>query len=232
MTNNKVQIKLKQRCNKVDSKDYDNLECWVMQEAMNKAQLEWVRVQLHGGNIYKEGAEQSTRRVDDLEILLDNYPLKGTTKDKYFESQELPKDYFQFNKVVLKGTNGKCDAANIRVYQTEEANTEVLLQDENYKPSFEWRETFCTLMNNKVKIYTDNKFSIKEAVLIYYRQPREIRFLNCVSLDTGIVYTLDQTCEFKDDITELIIDLAASIITGDLESIQTQRLAGQVEKNN
>ena len=232
MTNIKVQIKIKQRANKLSSNDYDNFEPWMIEEAMNKAQLEWCRRQLHGGNQYREGAEQSVRRVDDLEPLLKPYPLTGITGKVYFESVDIPKDYFQFNKVIVSGNKGPCKAERIIAFQTEEANVEVLLRDENYKPSFEWRETFCTLVGSKVRVYTNDAFTINEATLLYYRLPREIKFINSVDISTGLVHTKDQECEFKDDITELIIDLAASILTGDIESQQTQRLAGLAEQNN
>lgn len=232
MTNSKVQIKLKQRCNKLDSKDYDNLECWMMQEAMNKAQIEFCRINAHGGNPYREGAEQSTTRVDDLQNLITSYSLKGDNGSVYFESNNMPKDYFRFNKVILKGIKGSCTATDIKVYEAEEANSEVLLGDINYSPSFEWRETFCTLASNKVRIYTNNDFKVKEATLVYYRMPKEIQFKGCVNLDDGTVYTNDQICEFKDDIVEVMIDMAASILTGDVESMQTQRLAANADKAN
>ena len=70
MLNSTIVIKLKQRLNKLDSQDYDNIECWQAVEAFNKAQVEWCRRQLHGINIVKEGDEQSTRRKDDLQVLL------------------------------------------------------------------------------------------------------------------------------------------------------------------
>jgi len=232
MTNNKVQIKVKQRCNKIDSNDYDNLESWVIQEAMNKAQTEFCRRQLHGGNQYREGAEQSIRRIDDLQQLLTPYKLTGESTSIYFESTNLPKDYFEFNKVIIQGTKDKCTVDGFKVFLTEEANTELLLSDENYKPSFDWRETFCTLINNKVRIYTNGEFILKEPKLIYYRQPKEIKFLGTINLDTGENNTIEQECEFKTDIVELIVDEAAAIITGDLESIQTQRLSAQAERNN
>ena len=66
MLNSAITIKLKQRINKLDSQDYDNIECWQVVEAFNKAQLEWCRRQLHGNNMYKEGDEMSKRRIDDL----------------------------------------------------------------------------------------------------------------------------------------------------------------------
>lgn len=232
MTNIKVQIKIKQRANKLSSNDYDNYEPWMIEEAMNKAQLEWCRRQLHGGNQYKEGAEQSTRRVDDLEVLLKPYTLSGVSNKIYFESVDIPKDYFQFNKVILTGNKGPCKAERIIAFLTEEANVEVLLRDENYKPSFEWRETFCTLVNSKVRIYTNDEFNIENSTLLYYRLPKEIQFINSINISDGTIHTKDQECEFKDDITELIIDLAASILTGDVESQQAQRLTGLAEQNN
>jgi len=57
MNNATLQLKLKQRLNKLDSQDYDNIEPWQMIEAFNKAQLEWCRRNLHGNNPYKEGDE-------------------------------------------------------------------------------------------------------------------------------------------------------------------------------
>ena len=90
MTNDLLQIKLKQRLNKLSSNDYDNIECWQIIEAFNKAQLEWCRRQLHGNNLYKEGDEFSQRRIDDLQVLLEETNLVGSQDTNYFESNELP----------------------------------------------------------------------------------------------------------------------------------------------
>jgi len=64
MDNSTLLIKLKQRLNKLDSQDYDNIECWQFVEAFNKVQLDWCRRTLHGGNMYKEGDEMSKRRIE------------------------------------------------------------------------------------------------------------------------------------------------------------------------
>jgi len=85
MLNSTISIKLKQRINKLDSQDYDNIECWQIVEAFNKAQVEWCRRQLHGLNIVKEGDEQSTRRKDDLQVLLFNNQLSLIDKKIIFQ---------------------------------------------------------------------------------------------------------------------------------------------------
>ena len=70
MNNDILQLKIKQRLNKLASNDYDNLEAWQIIEAFNKAQLEWVRRQLHASNVFREGDEGSKRRIDDLQNLV------------------------------------------------------------------------------------------------------------------------------------------------------------------
>ena len=77
MNNTTLQVKIKQRINKIDSQDYDNIKSWELAEAFNKAQLEWCRRQLAGTNIRKEGDEMSKRRIDDLSILLTRKKLSG-----------------------------------------------------------------------------------------------------------------------------------------------------------
>ena len=51
MNNTIIQLKIKQRLNKLDSQDYDNLECWQIVDAFNKGQVNWCRRNLHGLNV-------------------------------------------------------------------------------------------------------------------------------------------------------------------------------------
>jgi hypothetical protein len=232
MLNSTITIKIKQRLNKLDSNDYDNIECWQIVEAFNKAQVEWVRRQLHGANQYKEGDEGSTRRKDDLQILLNSKSLNLTDK-KLFYAASLPSNYLQWKRVDVNADKDCCTNRKMLVYFVEEADLGLLLKDKAKKPNFEWSETFATLMNNKVNIYTNEDFKIKTANLTYYRQPIKIQILDCVDPYTSITSVADISCEFKDDIIELIIDETVSIIAGDIESnIQFARGNANAEKNN
>ena len=51
MENSTLLIKIKQRLDKLDSQDYDNIECWQFIEAFNKAQIEWCRRNLPNKNV-------------------------------------------------------------------------------------------------------------------------------------------------------------------------------------
>tara|TARA_Y100000592_G_scaffold66138_1_gene102829 strand:+ start:302 stop:1000 length:699 start_codon:yes stop_codon:yes gene_type:complete len=232
MLNSAIVIKLKQRINKLDSQDYDNIECWQAIEAFNKAQVEWCRRQLHGLNIVKEGDEQSTRRKDDLQVLLSDEGLTMTNKKDYFFGS-VPQDYLQWKRIDVFACQDCCKDRRMTVYLAEEGNLNQLLRDKAKRPSFEWAETFATLINNQVHVYTNDEFEISKADLVYYRQPRRIQMVGCVDPYTNIETTTEVLSEFKDDIIEVIIDEAVSILAGDIESaVQYPRGTQTAERNN
>ena len=219
MTNDALQIKLKQRLNKLDSQDYDNIECWQIVEAFNKTQLEWCRRQLHGGNPYKEGDEMSKRRIDDLQILLNESSLTGVVENKYFEATNFPENYLEFKRVSTEAVTECCtDPRSMTVYLAEEANVNLILRDPLKNPSFDWGETFCTLIDNKIRIYKTD-FDIANPILTYYRKPVYIQILGCIDPYTGQQSIFDIECEFKDDIVELMLDECASLIAGDINEV-------------
>jgi hypothetical protein len=233
MLNSAILIKVKERLNKLSSSDYDNIESWQIVEAFNKGQVDWCRRNLHGMNTMKEGDEQSTRRVDDLEILLTPLTVLGTDRKTYYELTK-PADYLQWKRVFTDAISSCCkDPRRMVIYLAEEGNLDLLLRDKNKKPSFEWAETFCTQSTGKVQIYTNGEFELVNSGLMYYRQPRKIEIANIVDPYTGNTPTIDVTSEFKDDLVELFVDECVKILAGDIEAgNQVQRETQAVENNN
>lgn len=232
MLNSTITIKIKERLNKLDSQDYDNIECWSIVEAFNKAQVEWVRRQLHGSNQVREGDEQSTRRKDDLQALLITKTLTTADKEYYYKGN-IPQDYLQWKRVDVFANKDCCDKRRMTVYLAEEGNLNQLLRDKSKQPSFEWAETFATLKSGEVNVYTNKQFDIEKMDLIYYRQPIKIQIEGCVDPYTNTASPTNVECEFKDDIIEVIIDEAVSILAGDIESgNQFSRGTDTAERNN
>jgi hypothetical protein len=233
MLNRTILIKVKQRLNKLDSQDYDNIEQWQILEAFNKAEVVWCRRNLHGINQLREGDEQSKRRIDDLQILLNTESIAAHERNNYYETDSFPENYFEWKRVSCNAINECCPKRPMIVYLAEEGNLDIFLADENKKPSFDWAETFATIKNNRIFIYTNNEFEVKDARLTYYRQPRRIEMVGVVNSYTGIGSTQEVECEFKDDLIELMIDETSKIISGDIESFnQSQRASVSVEGNN
>lgn len=233
MNNTTLQLKIKERLNKLASNDNANIECWLIVEAFNKAQVEWVRKQLHGNNIFKEGSEQSIRRIGDLQPLLTEIPLSLTDRGNYYEASSLPSDFMEYNRISINAYNECCpESRRMTVYLAEEANGDELLIDIHKRPSFEWGETFATFLSNTIRIYTNNEFELRDGRLIYYRLPRRIQILDCSDPYTLAISTTDVECEFKDDVTELLIDATASILAGDMESINQFEITKSRETDN
>lgn len=233
MNNNLLQLKIKQRLNKLASFDFDNLECWMVQEAVNKARLEWVRRMIYGLHTRRQGSEDSTGLVDDLQILMRSETLSATKRDGYYEAT-LPENYLYYVRADVYANSECCkEKRKMVVYQTEEANMGILLTSETKGPSFEWAETLCTLVGDKIRVYTNNEFDITDITLVYYRVPRLVQFLGCVNPATGTAYTVNQELEFKEDIAEIIVDEAAAILAGDIESMnQYQRQVQNGQRNS
>ncbi len=233
MLNLTLKLKVKQRLNKLDSQDYDNIEDWQIVEAFNKAQVTWCRRQLVGTNIQKQGDEQSKRRISDLQILLTHQVLTMSHHKNYYDSVVLPVDYFEFKRIQLMATSKCCpDPKPMVAYLVEEANIDLLLRDELKNPNFEWGETIMTFLGNRIRVYTNELFTVNNVDFYYYRQPTYVQFIGISNPYTGIASTVDVVCEFKDDIVEVLIDEAASIIAGDIESFnQYQREQQNAEKD-
>ena len=234
MLNSTILLKVKQRLNKLASNDYDNLQDWQIIEAFNKGQVDWCRRNLHGLNIVKEGDEQSTRRIDDLQPLLITNPLTIANRKTYYESNTIDPQFFQWKRLSAKATSECCpDPRPMVIYLAEQANVDELLRDVNKKPSFEWAEIFATVKGNKIQIYTNGEFDIASVDFTYYRQPVRIEIAGVKDPYTGLTPTVDVPCEFKDDLTEVLIDECAKIIAGDIESmLQMSRQAQSTEGNN
>ena len=233
MTNETILIKVKQRINKLASNDYDNIESWQIIEAFNKGQVDWCRRNLVGTNRTQTGDEASKRRIDDLQILLTESKLNMVKKDLFYESSNLPENYFEWKRLSTKAKDGCCDARGMVIYLAQEANVDELLRDYSKQPSFSWGETFATINGNKVKIYTNNEFEVVDTQLTYYKQPTRIQIKGISDPYTGLISTEDVISEFKDDLVELFIDECVKILAGDLEDMVANQLADKsVETNN
>jgi hypothetical protein len=226
MKSSEVIVKVKTGLNKLDSQDYQNIDVWIIQQEYNKAAIDWTRGQLNGMNIRREGKEQSAINIDDLQILLKSDKLSGIDKGIYFMSQKLPKDYIRHSRTTPYVSRGTCSTPKTIVSElVEEGNVMVYLKDFNNQPSFDFEQTFHTLVSNKVRIYHNKDFEIKEADLLYYREPKYVSFPNAPLPNGGV--GVDEEIEFKKDIVELIVELTIKNIAGNIESINRMQIAQQ-----
>lgn len=231
MTPQLVLIKSRLRLNKLHSSDYDNIEDWKVMEAVNKATIEWFRRQVHGANRTQEGDEDSRVRVDDLQKFLVEKRLDGADKHGFFQTSTLPTDYLWFKKVLPYCAKGSCQGILLDSTLIEEANVPTYLFDWSLSPSFEWRQTFHTLIGNKLRVYTNDEFQVEYVRMTYYRTPQKVDVAGYTHEDGAS--SKDSDLEFKDDVAELILDDAVAILATDTEYLaQLQAAKQRAEENN
>ena len=226
-----VALKIRQRLNKEDTQDDENLPIYVMVEAYNKGQLNIVNRLSNKNNIYKTGLESTTNRVDDLQVLINSEPkvLSGNDKFEYFLTESLPKDYLRYIRSYCSAKNEKCNYKNLKVYLQEESNLNTLLDNDFINPSFDWDETIGTIVENKLKVFTQNKFKINKVYLTYLRKPRNIDIVGYIKQDGTSSTTIDP--ELPDDIVEMSIDEACRILSGDMQNQFSNQIAQQNLQN-
>jgi hypothetical protein len=218
MTLSQISAKIDIRLNKEASADYDNLWSYVKQEAFNKAINEWVRRQVHGMNMKQEGDEETTMRVDDLQILLKIDNLTIRDKGEYVQTNKLPSDYMFFKRLTPIVSKGNCEGVRIKSHLKEEANVD----DLRMVPSFKFEETFHTLIANRAHVYHMKDFTVDKVELTYYRKPVFYEFKK-----------LSTVVEFGDNICDILVDDTCKIIASDIESLNAKALTEQrAESNN
>lgn len=221
MTLSQISAKIDLRLNKGASADYDHVWNYVKQEAFNKSINEWVRRQYHGNNIKQEGDEETTMRVDDLQILLKTDNLSVRDKGDYIQTGKLPADYLYYKRLTPYVSKGSCSSVKIKSHLKEEANVDDLLPS---FPSFKFEETFHTLIANRAHVYHAKDFVIDKVELTYYRKPVFYEFRSI---------KMSSVVEFNDNICELLVDNACSIISSDIESLNAKALTeSRAESNN
>ena len=226
-----IALKIRQRLNKVDTQDDENLPLYVIVEAYNKGQLNIVNRLSSKNNIYKTGLESTTFRVDDLECLInpDAYILSTTKKDGFYLTDYIPKDYLRYIRTTCIAKTNSCKAKELYIYLQEESNLNTLLNNDFVNPSFEWAETIGTIAGDKIKVFTQNKFEINKVYLTYLRKPRLIDLAGYIKKDGSPSTNIDP--ELPDDLVEMSIDEACRILSGDMQNQFSNQISQQNLQN-
>lgn len=216
--------RVKQRLQKQDTNFNSNFLDEEFQDAFNKGLNDWVRRQHHGFNQFKEGDEQSEQRIDDLQILLKDRKISVTDGELYALTARIPTDYRYYKRLTPFITKDNCKKVTIKSYLVEESNVDDYLKDWTFRPSFDFEETFHTMLSNRFRIYHNNDFKVDEIILTYYRNPL---LISCRKVDYDILW------EWKEDVAELIIGEAVKILAGDIENLNAYEIAQKkIEEDN
>ena len=226
MTSTDIYLKITTGLNKLSSNDFQNIEKWVIQQEYHKAKLNLIRNQVNGVNIKREGVESSNLKITDLQILLKSDILSGENKKIYFESQKLPKDFLYFSRLTPIINSTICETPfNIQSDLIEDGNVDEYLTDDLKSPSLKFEQCFHTFASNKIKVYHNDEFNVKEIILNYYRNPLLLQFEGVFQSNGSL--GKEMTEEFKDDVIELFVEKTIENIASNIDNINRKQIAAQ-----
>jgi hypothetical protein len=192
-----VYLSVKMRTEKNVSNDGISLDKSRFVNLFNQSMLKFVDDALQ---------KKSDTDVEDVRILLKtDQPLKRLYKKNEKVSFEFPEDYYSFVNVRCVTASNGCTTSDFNLWQAKPENVHELLADVNNSPSFKYRETFYTIGDSGIHVYTTPGLDISKAHLAYYRQPRQVDIAGYLHPNGIPSANIDP--EFADRIVVRIMDI-------------------------
>jgi len=230
---------LDQQLNKLASNEHQQIQLEDKLIALNTAQLVLIKNKMDGNNVLGLGFDAFKKRYEDLQALVENYddhPLDLVETDKnlnkWTASLEGVKPAYMFyvDSYVI-ADKGDCKDRIIYVNNdcVKHADITVLINNANYKPSFEYQETFNLVSTDEIGVYTDGTFTPKKLYLSYLRYPKYIDYPGYVKFDG--TDSIKQDCELKNYLKDEILDLAVQSLALSTEN-QNAAQASEIRKKS
>lgn len=203
--------------------------------ALNKAQTTLIIKRLNPNNTLQLGFEANKKRYDDLQILVESpheHPLILELKDKLLNKWSaalgnLKPQYMFYVDSYILATKGECKERVLYVNKdlTKHGDVSTLLNNSNYKPSFEYQETFNTISDNNIEIYTDGTFTPTKLYISYLRYPKEIDAEGYERLDG--TPSKNQNSELPDYLEEELLNWTVLELGFSTENIPATQASGE-----
>ena len=208
--------KIDQKLNKLSTNIHQqiNLEDKIL--ALNEAQIKLIKQKVDGFSVVSGmGLDAFKKRYEDLQSLVITYNhqplelrLKNAELNQWFANLHAlePKYMFYIDAYVL-ADKGVCKDRKIWINRdlAKHGDLQFILNNDHYKPSFEYQETFNFLSTDEISIFTDGTFTPSKIYMSYMRYPVYINKSGYVMLDGEPSY--DQDCELELYLEDELLDL-------------------------
>ena len=208
--------KIDQKLNKLSTNEHQQIQLEDKILALNEAQIKLIKQKVDGQNtISGLGLDAFKKRYEDLQSLVVTYnhqPLDLTVKNAELNQwaagihQLTPKYMFYIDSYVI-ADKGLCKDRKIWINRdlAKHGDVQFILTNNNYKPSFEYQETFNFLSSDEISIFTDGTFTPTSINISYMRYPQYINKAGYIMLDGEPSF--DQDCELETYLEDELLDL-------------------------
>jgi len=208
--------KIDQRLNKLSTNDHQQIQLEDKILALNEAQIKLIKQKVDGwSTVSGMGLDAFKKRYEDLQSLVvsyNNQPLKLTILNKELNQWKAslhaldPKYMFYVDAYII-ADKGKCKNRKIWINRdlAKHGDLQFILNNDHYKPSFEYQETFNFLSSDEISIFTDGTFTPKTINIMYMRYPQYIDKEGYFKFDG--TPSVDQDCELETYLEDELLDL-------------------------
>ncbi len=207
--------KIDQRLNKLSTNEHQQIQLEDKILALNEAQIKLIKQKFDGGTTNGLGFDSFKKRYEDLQSLIVNYnenPLPLKLDDEVLNLwtanlHDLKLKYMFYVDSYILADKGVCKDRIIWVNKelTKHGDLQFLFNNDHYKPSFEYQETFNYLSTDEISIFTDGTFIPKGIYIMYMRYPNYIDKEGYIKFD-GTPST-NTNCELETYLEDELLDL-------------------------
>mgnify|MGYP006268434625 CR=1 FL=1 len=234
--------KIDQRLNKLSTNDHQQIQLEDKILALNEAQIKLIKQKVDGQSTNSGlGMDAFKKRYEDLQSLVvsyNNQPLKLNVKNKQLNQwaaglhQLVPKYMFYIDSYVL-ADKGRCKDRKIWINRdmAKHSDLQFILNNDHYKPSFEYQETFNFLSSDEISIFTDGTFTPSDIYISYMRYPVYIDKAGYTRFDG--TPSIDQDCELETYLEDELLDLTVenlAMYTENMAAVQSAQLRIQTNE--
>jgi len=208
--------KIDQRLNKLSTNEHQQIQLEDKILALNEAQIKLIKQKIDGISVVSQlGQDSFKKRYEDLQSLVMDYnhqPLKLELRDRNINQwianiHSLSPKYMFYVDSYLLADKGRCKNRKIWINRdlAKHGDLQFILNNDHYKPSFEYQETFNILASDEISIFTDGTFNPVTLNIMYMRYPDYINKEGYIMLDGEP--SIDTDCELEQYLEDELLDL-------------------------
>jgi hypothetical protein len=234
--------KIDQRLNKVATNNHQQIPLEDKILALNEAQIKLIKQKMDGISVVSGlGFDSFKKRYEDLQSLIIEFDegklplvLKNETIHEYTAKlDELKPDYMFYADSYVLADKGRCKDRIIWINKelAKHGDLQFLLNNEHFRPSFEYQETFNFISSDEISIFTDGTFEPKHIYIMYVRYPIQVDKVGYIKFDG--TESKDVDCELELFLEDELLDLTVqnlAMYTENQSAIQTSQMRIQTNE--
>lgn len=208
--------KIDQKLNKLSTNAHQQIPLEDKILALNEAQIKLIKQKIDGISVVSGlGMDAFKKRYEDLQSLVVDYnhqPLDLTLTDPLINQwsaniHQLDPDYMFYVDSYLLADKGRCKNRKIWINKdlAKHGDLSLLMNNNHYKPSFEYQETFNFLSADQISVFTDGTFTPSKIYIMYMRYPLYIDKEGYIKFDE--TESINQDCELETYLEDELLDL-------------------------